>query len=134
MNSESIEAGPGIAPSARSRSSIVESVPAPGVPALRLEYFPDGRGPVPPLLTSLEVVELLRLDRVTRDGHEARREPADALKSLDHLVRHGKLIPRQFSKCRTFARDDVLALIDGADLRTSEPKAIGSDDPKRGDI
>ena len=78
---------------------------------LAVEVFPDGR-PVPPLLTPLEVVKLLRLDILTRPGGaEEQREPADALKSLDHIVAKGRLRPRRFGKSRTYSRDECLHLI-----------------------
>jgi len=77
------------------------------------EFFPSSTEPVPPLLTPLETVRLLRLDlRTLPDGIEETREPADSLKSLDHLCRKGLLKPRRIGKCRRFARAEVLRLIE----------------------
>ena len=78
----------------------------------QLEYFPSTTEPVPVLLTPVETVRLLRLDVVSRkDGTEEVRALGDALRSLDRLVGQSRLRPRMFSKCRTFARQDVIELI-----------------------
>ncbi|MDY7107980.1 MAG: helix-turn-helix domain-containing protein [Planctomycetota bacterium] len=80
---------------------------------VRAEFFPGTTEPVPPLLTPLEAVRLLRLDlRTLPDGTEEIREPADALKSLDHLCRQGRLTPIRIGKCRRFARAELLRLIE----------------------
>lgn len=77
------------------------------------EYFPGTTELIPLLLTPSEAVRVLRLDMLTTaDGSEKRRTLPDALKSLDHLVRTGRLSPLRLSKSRTFARSDVLGLID----------------------
>lgn len=75
-------------------------------------YFPGTSEPIPPLLTPSETVRVLRLDVLTTaNGSEKPRTLPDALKSLDHLVRTGRLSPLRLSKSRTFARGDVLGLI-----------------------
>lgn len=86
----------------------------------QLEYFPSTSEPVPVLLTPVETVRLLRLDVVSKkDGTEEVRALGDALRSLDRLVGQRRLKPRMFSKCRTFARQDVLGLI------LADPKGVG---------
>jgi len=78
----------------------------------RVEFFPGTTEPVPLLLTPLETARLLRLDVLTRpDGTLKEREPADAIKSLDHLVARTGLQPRRFGKSKTFVRDEVFDLI-----------------------
>lgn len=90
-----------------------------GAVTTRLEVFP-GSQIVPPLLTPLEAVKLLRLDIITRpDGTTDERNPEDSLKTLDHLVRKGLLHPRRFGKSRCFSRRELLALIDGAPQPTN---------------
>ena len=64
------------------------------------------------LLTPLEAAKLMRLDVLTRpDGTVKEREPADVIKSLDHLVTRTGLQPRRFGKSKTFVRDEVFDLI-----------------------
>ena len=76
------------------------------------EHFPNGGAVIPPLLTPVETVRLLRLDVVTKpDGTEELRATGDALRSLDRLVSQNKLRPLKLGKSRTFARRDVLNLI-----------------------
>ena len=77
------------------------------------EFFPGTSDPIPPLLTPIEAVRVLRLDVVSnKDGAIEVRAPGDALKSLRRL----SLTPRRFNKSNTYSRDDVLRLIaDGAD-------------------
>ena len=78
-----------------------------------VEHFPNSTIPLPPLLTSLETVKLLRLDiRVDRDGSEGLRAPGDSLRSLDRLVSQGHLQPRRFGKYKTFSREAILRLIE----------------------
>ena len=73
-----------------------------------MEYFPGTSDPIPPLLTPIEAVRVLRLDVVTtKDGDLETRAPGDALRSLRRLP----LSPRRFNKSNTYARDDVLRLI-----------------------
>ena len=56
----------------------------------------------------------MRLDVTTdAEGQEHERAMGDALKSLDHLTRTGRLAPRRIGKSRTFATADVLALVAG---------------------
>lgn len=77
-----------------------------------MEYFPHTNNPIPPLLTGLEAVRLLRLNVVANaDGQETPRAPGDGIRSLGRLVRSGQLVPRQFGKSQTYARDAVLRLI-----------------------
>ena len=77
-----------------------------------MEHFPKTNDPIPALLTGLEAARVLRLDVVADgDGEETIRAPGDQIRSLGHLVRQGQLKPRQFGKSRTYARDDVLRLI-----------------------
>ncbi len=77
-----------------------------------VEVFPGSAEPLPPLLTALETCKLLRLDVVTNgDGQETPRAPADSIRSLRHLVRTKQLAPRHFGKSQTYARDDLLRLI-----------------------
>ena len=72
------------------------------------EFFPGTSDPLPPLLTPIEAVKVLRLDVITsKDGELKPRAPGDALKSLRRLP----LTPRRFSKSNTYCRDDVLRLI-----------------------
>ena len=59
-----------------------------------------------PVLTAPEAVRYLRLDILTKpDGTEHRREMADAIKSLDHLVRNGRIPYIRLGKNRRFPRD-----------------------------
>lgn len=75
--------------------------------------FPGTTELIPPLLTPSETVRVLRLDVLTTaDGSQKPRTLPDALKSLDHLARIGRLSPLRLSKSRTFARGDVLGLLD----------------------
>ena len=75
------------------------------------DYYADGTGPIPPVLTAIEVAKLLRLDTVSRCGGEVERAPEDSIKSVDHLVRLGKLHPLGVGRSNRFARDEVLALV-----------------------
>ena len=78
-----------------------------------MEFFPGTSDHIPPLLTPIEAIKVLRLDvYTTKDGDIETRVPGDALRSLRRLP----LSPRQFNKSNTYCRDDVLRLIaDGAD-------------------
>ncbi len=80
--------------------------------AVHAEHFPNGGGVIPPLLTPVETVQILRLDVVTKtDGTEELRAIGDALRSLDRLISQNKLRPLKLGKSRTFARHEVLELI-----------------------
>ena len=93
---------------ARRRARYLRLVPA--IP--REGVFPGTRDPLPPLLTSTEVVAVLRLRVVTsKEGDEHERTLVGGMKSLDDLVRQGHLVPRAIGKSRVFARDDVLRLV-----------------------
>ena len=72
------------------------------------DLLPGTDQPGPDLLTGPEVVHLLRLDFTTKsDGTEHPREMADSLKSLDHLVRKGRIRPCRVGKCRRYARLEI---------------------------
>ncbi|MCH8151336.1 MAG: hypothetical protein IH830_03070 [Planctomycetes bacterium] len=80
--------------------------------ALHDACFPGTTDPIPLVMTATEVVHVLRLDILTTsNGSKQIRSMADALQSLDHLVRTGRLVPRRFSKSRVFDRADVLKLV-----------------------
>ena len=58
-----------------------------------------------PLLTAREAVRYLRLDILTKpDGTEQPREMADAMKSLDHLVRTRRIPSVRVGKNRRYLR------------------------------
>lgn len=62
----------------------------------------------PTLMTAPEAVRYLRLDiRTKPDGTEHLREMADAIKSLDHLVRRGLIRPCRPGKNRRFLRSEL---------------------------
>lgn len=93
---------------ARRRARYLRLVPA----RTREGVFPGTKDPLPPLLTPVEAVRVLRLDVVTsQEGEERARTLPDALMSLNHLVRIGHLLPKTIGKSRVFARDDVLRLV-----------------------
>ena len=69
------------------------------------DFLPGTNQPVPALMTAPEAVRYLRLDILTKpDGSEHRREIADAVKSLDHLIRKGRIAYVRVGKNRRFPR------------------------------
>ena len=59
-----------------------------------VEYLPGIGQIVPDLMTASEASRYLRLDILTKpDGTDEPREMADAIKSLDHLVRRRVIRP-----------------------------------------
>ena len=77
------------------------------------ERFPGTNDQIPVLLTPREAIKLLRLDIVTNgDGEERVRAPADALRSLRRIA---GLTPRNFGRSFTYARSDLLKLIERQD-------------------
>ena len=72
------------------------------------EFFPGTSDPIPPLLTPIEAIKVLRLDVVTNGSGETElRAPGDAIRTLRRLP----LTPRKFGKSNTYSREDVLRLI-----------------------
>ena len=85
-----------------------------------VEYFPGSTEIVPAVLTPLEAARFLRLDTLTRvddDGQlvQLHRADADAVKSLEHLCRTGRLQPLKLGKSKTYARADLFNLISGSE-------------------
>ena len=77
-----------------------------------IEVFPGGEA-VPPLLTPVETVKLLRLDV---NGDQERSE-VDALKSLEHLIRTKRLRPRRprgfdYQQARQIVRPDLVRVLE----------------------
>ena len=63
---------------------------------------------VPALMTAPEAVKYLRLDILTKaDGSEHRREMADGIRSLDHLIRRCRIRPVRVGKNRRFLRIEL---------------------------
>ena len=78
-----------------------------------VEYLPGVAQPVPDLMTASEASRYLRLDILTKpDGTDEPREMADAIKSLDHLVRRGLIRPCRAGKNRRFARAELNRFIE----------------------
>ena len=72
------------------------------------EFLPGTDQPVPPLMTAVEAVKFLRLDIISRaDGSEKKRDMVDSLRSLDHLIRRGRIRPARVGKNRRFLRAEL---------------------------
>ena len=71
---------------------------------------------LPDVLMPAEVVDVLRLqEQPQTDGTIRRRALADALRSLGHLVRSGRIRPLPgCGRGHRFARAEVLRYLDGA--------------------